>query len=144
MPSITKEQALKRQSQAPDGWKYDWKYYVLWGENSLYRRIWTDEKHFVEGKVEFRQNYKDLPTYDGRSTYRVEAGHYHIALHVRTWTVEPTGTATSHGLGHWANLDNGQHTRRNYKDICKIAATVTDEMIMSYIPDCKDLPLTAV
>ena len=144
MPSITKEQALKRQSQAPDGWKYDWKYYVVWDENSLYRRIWTDETHFVEARVEFRQNYNYLPSYNGRSTCRVEAGHYHIALHVATWTVDANGTATSHGLGHWLNLDNGQYTRRNYKDICKIAADLTDEMILSYSNHCKNLALTAV
>lgn len=142
MPTITKEQALKRQASCPAGWKYDWKHYVIWGDNVIRRRIWTDKTHFIEASIEYRENLKALPTYDGRSTYNVPAGHHHIALSISAWTYYPENdTASSSGMGHWENLDNGQHPRKNYKDLCKIAATVTDEMIMNYTADCKDRPI---
>ena len=141
MPSITKEQVLKLQAQAPEGWKFDWKYYVIHGEKTLRRLIEQDANHVIEARIEYYGNYEKRTSYDGRTTYNVPANHSHICLHVSTWTVDANGTGHSFGLGHFENLDNGQHTRKNYKDLCKIAATVTDETIKSYTNGCKDRPL---
>lgn len=141
MATITKEQIMKLEAQAPEGWHFDWKYYVIHGEKTLRRLIQQDETHVIEARIDYSENYETIRDIY-RGTHTRAAGHSHISLHVSTWTVDlATNVGHSFGLGHFENLDNGQHTRKNYKDLCKIAATVTDETIKSYTADCKDRPL---
>lgn len=142
MATITKEQIMKLEAQAPEGWHFDWKYCVFHGEKTLRHLITLDESHVVEAKLMFHENYERITNEYGCS-YNRPAGHSHICLHVSTWTVDANGTGHSYGLGHFENIDNGQHTRKNYKDLCKIAPTITDETILGYAGECKKPGLIA-
>ena len=140
MPSITREQIERMNSQAPDGWSFDWKYYVIHGEKTIRRMIPLDDSHVVEARICYSENIETRQ--NEFCSWRVPAGHYHVCLHVSNWTVDANGTGHSFGLGHFENLDHAQHTKRNYKDLCKIAANIVDETILNYSGQCKDKPLT--
>ena len=139
MATITKEQVLKLQAQAPEGWRFDWKYYVIHGEKTLIRLIKRDDTHYTEARIDYRENYKTITNSYG-CRYNQRTGTNYISMNVSNWTVDANGTGHSYGLGHFENLDNGEHPRKNYKDLCKIAATVTDETIINYSGICKNDP----
>ena len=54
---LTRDQIIKRNAQAPDGWRYDWKFAVIHGEHTLTRRVAVDGSHFLVARVwEFSAN----------------------------------------------------------------------------------------
>ena len=132
MPSITRETALKLNAQAPSPWKFDVRYYVTHGEKTIIRHIELDAGRILEARLWFCENYNELRS-DYGQTFRVPAGHYHIGLHIMIWSPS-VGSECYHstGCGKFINLDHAQHAKRNYKDLCKIAPTVTDEDILTY------------
>lgn len=131
MPSITHAQYQKFSSQAPDGWSFDLEYYVIWGEKTLIASQAIDDDHRVVGKLEYVQNY--IPDPRGLGGKR-PANHYHIALHISVYTRSTTGGCwVSSGMGAWLNLDQGEHPRKNYAALCKIAATIKkDDLLPLY------------
>ena len=128
MATITKEQAMKRQAAAPTGWRYDWKHYVLWGENQITRSLNQDDGSILTGAVSFREIY-ETRTNEYGCRWNVPTGKYCIELRVSRWVESGSGAWVSHGLGKTMRLGLGEFTRKTYKDLCKTAATVTDEMI---------------
>ena len=134
MPSITREQAARLNSQAPNNWNFDVFYYVTHGEKTITRKITLDEGKILEARLMYSENREErpLPYRPGR-TYSVPAGHYHIALHISIWSPSPgTECYHSYGLGQWLDMDHGRHTKRNYKDLCKIAVDLSDADILTY------------
>ena len=131
MPSITREQALKLNAQAPAPWKFDVKYYVIHGEKTLVHTIELDSGKFLEARLYFSENHEKRQ--NEFCSWTVPAGNYHICLHLSTYSPSSVlGCYHSFGLGKFINLDNAQHTKRNYKDLCKIALTLTDDDLLTY------------
>lgn len=134
MPTITKEQALKRQASAPEGWLYDIRHFVLWNEHQLLRKLPQDDGSIVIGYVSFREN-QEKRTNDYGCSWTVYAGNYSPVLTVRRWTESGSGSDvwTSSGLGNTKKLSEEKLARRNYKALCKFAASVSDELIMDLL-----------
>ena len=131
MATITREQAMKRQEQAPQGWRYDWKHFVVWNENQLTRTIEQDDGSLIKVLVAWRENY-DKHTNEFGCSWRTPSGTYSPELHVSRWVQGSTPDVwTSHGLGKGELLSTERHGRKVYKDLCKYAATVTDEQILA-------------
>ena len=114
MPTITKEKALKNQSMAPAGWVYDWKHYVLWGDNQLYHNVKQPDGSVIQATVCWHQR----------------AGKYVPKLRVDRYTKSTGEMWVGYGLGKGAVLSADEVARRNYKDLCKWAGGVSDDMIM--------------
>ena len=55
MATITREQAIKLENQAPENWHFDWKYFVLWNEKTIYRSIETEDGGELRAKLLTRQ-----------------------------------------------------------------------------------------
>ena len=115
MPTITREQIIRRQSQAPDGWTYDYKHFVIWGDNQLIRNIDQEDGSVLRATVYFWKEGQKL---------------YGIKLSVRRWVETSTPDVwSSSECGKYIRIGTEPFTRKNYKDLCKHAARVTDELI---------------
>ena len=131
MPTITKEKALKNQAMAPEGWRYDWKHYVMWGENNLKRRIPLADGSMIEATVRWCENYIEHRNEYG-CKWRTAAGTYRPELRVNRWVpckYNPDMWESS-GLGRGEVLQQMEAPKRVYKELCKFAAKVTDEQIL--------------
>lgn len=131
MATITKEQALKRQAAAPENWVYDFRHYVLWGENQLQRKLLQDDGSMIIATVGWQENRKTCRN-DYGCTWTVPAGNYTPVVGIRRWTERGSGSDvwTSSGFGISKKLTEEKFARRNYKDLCKFAATVPDDLII--------------
>ena len=129
MASITRAQAAKLDAQAPNGWHFDLMYYLTHSEKIIDRRIPLEGDTVLVAELYFRENYTEVRN-DYGQTFNRPAGHMHICLHTAVYRPTGSGLMCSSGLGHFYNLDHGQHTRRNYRALCEIGATLTDERIL--------------
>lgn len=131
MATLTREQAHKRQAAAPDGWNYDWKHYLCWGENQLKRQIRQPDGALVIGTVRWRENSEKHFSPTGY-TYTTPSGNYSPFLNVSRWTETAPGSDvwTSYGLGKDMQLSGEKFTRRNYKELCNFAGSVSDQQIL--------------
>ena len=138
MATITREQAIKLENQAPGNWHFDWKYYVLWSEKTIYRSIETEDGGEIRAKLWYVENVEHHVNEYG-CRWRTPAGHYHIEMDLTFWRPGNTpGIMVSSGFGHQQDMDHGRHPRKNYKDLCKMAETITDEDILRiYSELCK-------
>lgn len=130
MPSITREQAQKLNAQAPGNWRFDVRYYVIHGEKTLVRQIELDGGRYLEARLYYVENYERRS--NEHCSWNAPAGHYYTGLHYQIYSPSSTpGCYHSFGLGTLLNLDNGQHAKRNYKDLCALAKSVTDDWILT-------------
>lgn len=129
MATITKEQAVKRQAAAPENWVYDFRHYVLWGENQLERRLQQSDGTIIAGTVSWREN-RETRRNDYGCSWTVPAGNYSPVLSVRRWAERGSGVWMSSGGSISRKLSEEKFARRNYKELCKFAATVPDDMIL--------------
>lgn len=141
MATITKEQAMKRQAQAPEGWAYDWKHYVMWGEHQLTRRLEQKDGSVIKATVAWRENYTQHTNEYGCS-WRTPSGTHSPELHVSRWVESRTpGIWESFGLGKGERMSAEEHPRKVYKDLCKYTATVTDDQILALWQSGNELQL---
>lgn len=129
MASITRAQAAKLDAQAPNGWNFDLHYYLTHGEKTIRRIIPLEGDTKLIATIYYRENYETVRNAYGQSFNR-PAGHMHLCLHTAVYRPTYGGMMSSEGLGHFHNIDHGQHTRRNYKEVCKIGAVLSDERIL--------------
>ena len=125
MPSITRAQYQKLNDQAPDGWRFDLQQFVTWGEKSLKAIHTIDDDHLLIGCLEYCENRADVRTEYGQVFTR-PTGFYHIALHLNVYH-RSGDVCIGHGVGVWIDLDHGQHSRKVYKNLCKIAESVSPD-----------------
>lgn len=135
MATLTKQQYSKWNSQAPQGWKLDAEHYVIWSEKQLTKTIMMPDGTALVATICHRENYKKECNSYGVH-YTRPAGTYHTELHVSHFRrCEGSTCWISHGTGAWQALDAGEYARKNYKDLCKMAATVTDDAILKLQPE---------
>ena len=128
---ITREQYKKRQSEAPEGWNYDLNYALIHSEHTVKRTIRITDTKYVVAHMMYNDEL-EVKTNEYGCKWRVETGRQIPTLHVSIYTVKPlTDVGTSHGLGVWHDLKNEVQKNKNYKTLCKLAATFTDEDILS-------------
>jgi hypothetical protein len=133
MATITREQAVKLDKQAPGKWGFDLHHYLIWNEKTVRRVIDLDSGRKLEARIVFTENYITHHNEYG-CAWRTPAGDYRIQLHLQVWHPGLTeGVMEANGLGKWVDLDNEKHPRRNYKDLCKAAENITDENLLAYI-----------
>lgn len=119
--TITREQATRRQAQAPENWRYDWRYAAIHGEHTIVRTVNVDDTHHIQARAIYRDEYEEFNRWK-------RTGRQIPTLHVSLYA--DTGTAfVSHGLGKWFTIGEPEKNK-NYKALCKCAADITDEYIM--------------
>lgn len=126
MPSITRETVIKHQAQAPEGWKFDWKHYVVWGEKTLVRQFRVYDDQWMIARLAYDENSKEIAMISGRF-HSVPCGTYHIGLHVGIY--RDSGNVLIGGLEKYVNMDRGERARRSYSDLCHYARTLSDQEI---------------
>lgn len=117
---LTRDQIIKRNAQAPDGWHYDWQFAVIHGEHTLTCRVDVDGSHFLTARVCYSAERGATPF---QTTGR-QIPTLHLSRYERRGDV-----AVSHGLGKWLTLGESEKTK-NYKVLCKYADGITEEMLM--------------
>ena len=122
MPSITREQAQKWDAQARGGFRFDVRYYVIWGEKELRKTVELPGGRYVEFKIGYRAEY-ETKTNDYGCKWNVETGRHIPELSVRVW--QPSGAAgvySSSGFGKHIDIGQAQ-TKKNYKILCQLSET---------------------
>lgn len=129
MPSITREQAQKWDAQARGGFRFDVRYYVMWGEKELRKTVELPGGRYVEFKIGYCAEY-ETKTNDYGCKWNVETGRHIPQLSVTVWTPTATeGVYTSHGYGK--HIDIGPAlAKKNYKILCQLSETVNTEEYM--------------
>ena len=117
---LTREQILKRNAQAPDGWRYDWQFAITHSEHTLTRRVQIDGTHFLTAHLMYRDE-------EGANPWQ-STGRQIPVLHVSRYE-DRGAVAVSHGLGRWIDLGEPEKNK-NYKVLCKYADGITEEMLM--------------
>lgn len=135
MATITKEQYQKRQAAAPAGWQYDFRHYVMWGENQLTRKIPFPDGSVILATVYWAENYRNevFPSGYSRS---VPTGTVSPFLGISRLVESRPGSDVwmSRGTDRREQLSEKEYPRKNYKELCKYAAAVPDSRIMALLP----------
>lgn len=131
MSTITKAQVQKRQGQAPEGWRYDWKHYAIWSENQITRTIVQPDGALIIGTVLWVENMKTNRSPSGYM-YRTPSGTFSPFLSVSRWIETEPGKDVwiSHGTGKEKRLSTEAFSRRNYAQLCNFARSVPDSLIL--------------
>lgn len=129
MPSITKEQFNKWNSKATNGFSFDVKEYVCWGNKALIR-----EEQLPEGKIcEFKIGYSDefvTKTNDWGCKWNVKTGRKIPILDINI--LHPgsvKGIYRVQSIKQDIQLGEPQ-PKNNYSTLCKLANTVNVEKFM--------------
>lgn len=120
MAKLTRDQAIKWDKMLSGGYRFDWRYYVIWGEKRASLKIETSDDKVLEATLEYRNEWQG---------YR-KTGRQKPILHLQLWTVNPeTGTGTSQGLG--ASVDAGEiQDKKNWKELCRLSCEYTAEKVL--------------
>ncbi len=119
MARLTKEQALKWDSQLSGGYHLDIQKYVVWGEKTASLKIELSEDKILEANLSYREE---------RSGYRY-TGRQKPCLHLSIWNVNrETGVGTSHGLGAFIDVGEVQD-KKNWKHLCALSGDYTAEKV---------------
>lgn len=131
MPSITREQAQKWDAQARGGFRFDVRYYVIWGEKKLRKTVDLPGGRVVEFSIGYRAEY-ETKTNDYGCKWNVETGRHIPELSVTVWTPGSTeGVYTSQGMGQHIDIGPAQ-TKKSYKILCQLSETVNTD---AYMPE---------
>lgn len=121
MPSITREQAARWNAKARNGFTFDVRKYVVWGEKTLHQIIDLGDGDRMEIRLLYQEEYERKTNEHGCS-WNVRTGRFLPHVHLTRW--HPTATAwTSHGLGDWIPVGEPQ-TSKKYDVLCKLSATI--------------------
>ena len=123
MPNITREQFSKWNSKATNGFSFDVKEYVVWGNKSLIR----DEK-LDDGKIaEFRIGYSDeyvTKTNDWGCKWNVKTGKKipHLDINI----LHPSSTDGIYRVQSYKRgiVLGDTESKSNYGVLCKLAESV--------------------
>ena len=133
MPSITREQFNKWNSKATNGFQFDVKEYVCWGNKGLIRH-----ENLSDGKIgEFRIGYRNeyvTKTNEWGCSWNVETGNKIPCLDVNI--LHPGSVEGIYRVEFFkSNIPIGDvQSKSNYNVLCKLASTVDVE---KYLTDIK-------
>lgn len=136
MPSITREQFNKWNSKATNGFSFDIKEYVGWGNKALIR-----EEKLPGGKIcEFKISYWDeytTKTNDWGCSWNVATGKKIPCLSVNI--LHPGSVEGIYRVQHYiSNEPIGEvQDKNNYNVLCKLASTVDVEKYLTDIREGK-------
>lgn len=129
MPSITKEQFDKWNSKATNGFKFDVKEYVCWGDKALVRHESLVGGKIAEFKIRYYEEFKSK-TNEWGCTYNVTTGG-----HIPTLEVNVLVPCETPGIYRVLTFEKGKSLgdalpKMKYDVLCKLANDVNVE---SYI-----------
>lgn len=128
MAKITKEQAMKWDSQLSDGFFFDWKYYVIWGEKVARHNIDLGDGKILQATLEYHEIVEK---------YR-RTGQVQPTLHLQIWRPTNTGCFCSGGLGK--SIPVGQiQNKKLWNELCKLSVEYDDdEKLLSLMAEHMD------
>lgn len=129
MPSITREQYDRWNAKATNGFSFDIKHYVCWGEKSLIKHIDLDGGKIAEFRISYMDEYKKETNKWGCS-WRVPTGNKVPVLDVNV--LHPSHTEGVYVVQHFKHdITLGDvEKKNNYGVLCKLAENVNvDEYI---------------
>ena len=135
MPSITKEQFDKWNAKATNGFSFDLKQYVVWGEKTLIKHVNLLEGKIAEFRIWYRNEFKRVTNQWGCS-YNVETGGKIPTLEVNI--LIPSGTEGVYRVHSFkSNIVLGDvEKKNNYNVLCKLANNVN---VDEYIEEMKSV-----
>lgn len=130
MPSITKEQYVKWNSKAQNGWNLDVQEYVVWGEKCLVKRVPINDKEHIEYKLTWQEDSKPIINQYGENTYTIGSNTYMPVLHVNKWKESNStkGIYIMVGTGDSKVLGKAQD-RKNFNLLCKLSKELDKECV---------------
>ena len=93
------------------------------------RNLLQDDGSRIEATVYWRELYT-TKTNEYGCKWNVKTGTYMAELNVARWKESTTGCWVSNGLGKSVRIGTGEYSKRVYKELCKQAARITDEIIL--------------
>lgn len=112
MPKITKAQIDSLNSKCKNDWKFDWQYYLNYGEKTFIKSIPLDAENYLEYAL--RYNYKNQ-----------------ISIHISKFNHKENETfAVTSGMGKSIVLDETQVKRKNVNDLIEFTKTLNDEQLI--------------
>ena len=124
MAKITKAQYDKWTNEANaygEGWVFDFRYFVLWGEKEVIKRIAEPNDEYIQWKIGYVAEYEEVTNQYG-CKYRKPTGRY-----IPTWTTARLTPCESgcYRVHHIADHVVGEpQTKKNYNYLCKCIANV--------------------
>lgn len=124
MAKLTKEQAIKWDKMLSNGYRFDVRQFMLWGEKTASLKIEVAENKLLEGSLSYREQ---------RQGYRY-TGRQVPVLHLQMWNVDANGVGISRGLGAWINVGEVQD-KKNWKYLCALSAEYPAARIVELAKD---------
>ena len=121
--SITWEQVRKINAKMSNGWELDLNYYLMHGEKTAVLQIPQDDGGYIQGKIYIDNVYNWRPnSYNGIV----------LKINVSRWYKGHTdGVYTSHGLGHWIEIQRPDLKKCLFSAVQKYTAQITAEDVQA-------------
>ena len=126
MPSITREKAIKLQSQLGQGWKFDIQYYVFHGEYTIKQMVDISDGKKLEFQISF---YEHCVNPEEKCGYLRKYEGYDIRVRKSEWTKSFGDSYCSHGLGICKTLVSNAGNKKAFKLLADISKKYTVEDI---------------
>jgi len=121
MPSITREQAARWNAKAQNGFTFDVRKYVTFGDKTLHRIVELDGGDQLEIVLLYTEERRKKTNEYGCS-WTVATGRHIPTVHLTRW--HPSGLAwTSSGLGDWITVGEPQ-TSKKFDVLCKLSGQI--------------------
>ena len=137
MPSITREQIVKWNAKANNGFLFNHRHYVIFNEKELTKHVQLEDGRIIEFTINYHEDYRTRTTTTGYDINE-STGYYVPYLDVTVWRPTSSGMYTS---GGWARSHpvGKNEKKKNYAALCKISAEIdTDSLVKEILAKEKE------
>ena len=121
MAKLTREQAQKWNAQLHGDFRFDVRYYVMWGNKVARRNIELEDGKILQATLEY---------HDIRDGYR-STGKVQPVLHFQIWKDGHTeGMMVSTGMGASVEIGTPQN-KRNWNELCKLSGLYDEAALLA-------------
>lgn len=132
MAKVTREQIIKWNGQAKNGFGLDVQYFIIWNEKTLTKKIEMENGDVVEFKIEYNKEFETKTNSYG-CRWNVETGRYIPMLYITLWKPSNSGCYHSGGFDKSEILGEPEKSKK-YSTLCKLSGIVdTDRYMENYI-----------
>jgi len=128
MATYTKEQVIKWNGKASNGFKLDLTMLLYHNQKELQKTVMISDTKKITYSLDFREC---------RQNYRFS--HYEIKLTKSIWNGLNSGMWSTMGLGYSVKINTEKYAKKNFNELCKVSETLTDELINLLFNEVNDI-----